>query len=533
MILYSKRLISLMLLALMITLGLNSCKKDFGDINKSWDNKVYTATIPALYNGIAASMVGFDYGGMYPAFLYQNSQINAMYAATGYRMDNMSGAFWNNYYSALANYRKLEEMIDTDANAANMTNVKAMAKVLMAYKTIMNTLYYGDMPYTDAGKGFISADYFRPKYDAQQDVIKAALAELKWAIDNFSTNSTQVVLGSGDVIFANDIAKWIKFANSLRLRYAMVLLQKAPDAANPIITEALSKPLLDANEVCGLYPGLISNLVIDRGGSYRGNAYIRMGSTMWDAMSSTQAPDASGIYDLRCKIFFEPNAAGVWAPYPQVPSTSTPAEIGNSGINDPYSEGRLTTYMPAGASWIYSPINVFYACDKTFPQLMITGSEVCFLKAEIYNKGIGVAANPATAQSNYLAGITESVKFWHTLANGSAIWTVNKPEAAPTDAELTAMLTNPQVAYSSSPATALQQIYKQHWIALYHQPFDAWTLARRTGYATPSVPLAPTSPAYNCFRITYPQSEIDGNYDHWTAITGGSDAPTVKPWFMQ
>jgi hypothetical protein len=32
--------------------------------------------------------------------------------------------------------------------------------------------------------------------------------------------------------------------------------------------------------------------------------------------------------------------------------------------------------------------------------------------------------------------------------------------------------------------------------------------------------------------MTYPQSEIDGNYENWRSVTGGSDAPTVKPWFM-
>jgi hypothetical protein len=61
---------------------------------------------------------------------------------------------------------------------------------------------------------------------------------------------------------------------------------------------------------------------------------------------------------------------------------------------------------------------------------------------------------------------------------------------------------------------------------------EGWTLARRTNYATPGVTLATSSPGYNVFRIIYPQSEIDGNYDNWKSVTGGTDSPNIKPWFM-
>lgn len=522
-----------MLFAFIVAVSFSSCKKDFGDINKSWGNNVYDPTIPALYNAITASLVEpGGTGNILTSWVYQNSQLAGMYAASGFRMDNFSAAYWNNYYTALANSRKLEQLIAASATPENMTNVKAMMKTLIAYKTLVNTSIYGDMPYTDAGKSFDNFEYFRPKYDAQSDVIKAAIADLKWAIDNFFTSASQISLGGSEVLLGNDITKWTKFANSVRLRYAMLLQKKDAATSNTIIAEALTKPLLAANENIGLYPGVIANYQNDRGGWYRGNSYIRMGSTMWDAMSSTDAKDGSGIYDLRTKIFFEPNKAGDWTPFPQVPTGSTPSEIGNSGDNDPYAESRLTTYVVPG-NYLYAPLNFYYVADKTFPQLLITGTEISFIKAEIYNKGIGgVGADAAAAKAAYEEGITESVKFWYKLANASSIWAVNKPAAAPTSGELSTMLNNPAIAYSATPADALAQIYKQYWISLFHQPIEAWTLARRTDYATPSVPLATTSPGYDLFRIIYPQSEIDGNYANWSAITGGTDAATKRPWFM-
>ena len=236
----------------------------------------------------------------------------AMYAATGYRLEKFSGAYWNNYYAALSNSRELEKQIAADPKAANMTNVKAMAKVLIAYKSLINTMIYGDMPYVDGGKGFQGSTYYRPAYNTQVSIIKASLMDLKWALENFSTSSTQVSLGASETIFQNDISKWIKFANSIRLRYALVLHNKDVESANPIIAEALTKPLLESGDNYGLYPSSIPNLVLDRGGWYRGNSYVRMGSTMFSAMSSTTADNGSGIYDLRCKIFFDPNGSGKW-----------------------------------------------------------------------------------------------------------------------------------------------------------------------------------------------------------------------------
>lgn len=519
------------LLICVLALTVSSCKKDFGNINDPWANQTYIATIPPLYNGIASSMTEGG-RGLFSSFLYQATQLGANYAASGYRLDNSVGGLWENYYFALTDFRKVSDLIAAEPDVAKMTNIKAMLTTLIAYKTLHTTALYGDMPYTEAGKSFYGAEFYRPVYESQSSIFTAALSDLKWSADNFSTSADQVSLGAYETLFQNDISKWIKFANSLRLRYAMVMRDKDAAAADAIIAEVLNKPLLEPDEFLGVDPAVVTGLQIDRAGAFRGNAYVRMGSTIWSAMSSSNATNGSGIYDLRTKIFFEPNSDGDWVPFPQTPNSGTVAETSNNGADDPYNDARLTTWA-SGGTWHYSPFNIYYVGDRTFPDLFITGSEVSFLKAEIYNRGIGgVAANPAMAEQFYKDGIIASVKFWYKLANGSGVWVVNKPAAAPTAGELNTMLTNPAVAYSATPATALSQIYKQHWISLFHQPFEAWTLQRRTGNATPNVPLAPTSEALNLNRLVYPTGEITSNYDNWKTITGGTDDKSIKPWFM-
>jgi hypothetical protein len=94
------------------------------------------------------------------------------------------------------------------------------------------------------------------------------------------------------------------------------------------------------------------------------------------------------------------------------------------------------------------------------------------------------------------------------------------------------MLTHPEVAYSADPATALEQIYKQSWISLFHQPFESWNLQRRTGNATPGVPLT-SSLVENFNRLTYPPSEREANRQNWQAATTGDYSETLKMWFQQ
>lgn len=403
----------------------------------------------------------------------------------------------------------------------------------MAYKTIKTTNYFGSMPYSNAGKVAVEGSTsFRASYDSQADIYAAVLTDLKWAVDNFSTAATQYSVGSYETFLNNDIAMWVKFANSLRLRTAITMYDKNSTLAATHIAEALSKPLLADGDNIGLWPTKISGLSLEwREWSFSSNCYLRMGSTMWGLMSSNNNTDGSGIFDPRAKIFFETNNAGGWAAYPQNPTTSTPTEGGA-----PYDKLRYTAWATKGAANIYSPVNLYFEQDKGYiPELMITAAEVHFLKAEAYNRGMGVTANATTAKTEYDNGVTASLNFWTSIAYNSPVWTVNKPAAATaTPAQITTLLTN--VAYNTgTPATALKQIYAQEWIDQYRQPWDAWTLLRRTGGQTP---MSATNAAYYTAnfgvynRFPYPDSEVTYNGDNWKAITNGTDLASAKIWIM-
>ena len=144
----------------------------------------------------------------------------------------------------------------------------SMVKVLKAYEALELSNCYGDMPYSKAGKGFSgSTADLTPAYDKQQAIYLSCLSDLTWAVNHFNTNANQFSFGSNEFVFGSGatIPQWIKFANSLRLRYALTMYDKDNSDAGPIIADALTKPLLSdpiADEV-GLYQANIPNISYD------------------------------------------------------------------------------------------------------------------------------------------------------------------------------------------------------------------------------------------------------------------------------
>jgi hypothetical protein len=525
-----QKYISLLMVMLVITFIISSCTKGFEEMNKPY-NQANSANVAELYNSVVSSMqINYQEQATYHSFIYEITQQATQHASSGYRMENASGEMWQTYFTMLANSKLIDTMISVNPDKANMTNILAMNRTLRVYKTIRTTENFGDIPFSEAGYAIYGTDYYKPKYDSQEEVYKACINDLKWAVDNFSTSADQVKLGSYETFLKDDIAMWKKFANSFRLRCAVTMYDKDPAFAGPHIADALTKPLLADGDDIGLWPAEIPGLVFDmHAWSFSANQYIRMGTTMWDHMSVNDNTDGSGIFDPRCKIFFEGNNAGAWVAYPQNPTASTPSEGG-----DPYNDLRDNDWPNKGSNCKYSPLN-YYFKDKTYiPELMITAAEVHLFKAEIYNRGLGVAKNSATAKLEYEAGVTASCNFWYQIAIDCPKWVVNKPASLPSASQIATLLANPKVAYNTGDeAAALKQIYTQMWVDGFRQPWDVWTLYRRNGGNLPKDPDNPsyTENNYGIYhRYTYAATEQDYNSDSWHAAMGGSDTYGTKIW---
>lgn len=515
-----------------------ACDKGFGELNKNPFDSIETDIGP-LFNKVTASLVQGWNEQFYinNEVLYRQTELGAL---TQYAWPNVNiGAeeIWSNYYTTLAVIRDLEKRFETyQGSQDELVNAKAMLYILLAVKTFKVTDLFGDIPFFNAGRGFESLEYARPAFDSQKDIYLYLLDKLQWADENINAVSSPQTpagvplysLAAYDNLFNGDMMKWRRFANSLRLRYALRMSNRLPEEAGQIISEIVNgnKPILTGtgNDVVmsPLAQGWENNAV---NWSFREHGKLRMGETIWQWLSNNDATDGSGIFDPRAYIFFETNNTDEWKAFPQTLTPETPTE---GGV--PYNLHRDNSYNVKGSACIYSPFNYYLIREeKTIPEILMTVSEVKFILSEAYFRGIGVAPDQSMAQGLYAEGMVASMTYWQNIVKNTARWVNHQPFLGEWD--FYAVLANPKTdIFSASSEQQLRMIYAQRWLDAFRQPAEAFALARRT-LATPR-----TGTPLSYFRLPYPDSESLNNHENWASQVekmGGADESGVKIWWME
>ena len=137
-------------------------------------------------------------------------------------------------------------------------NLYAAALTFKAYNAQKTVDMWGDVPYTEAFR--LQEGILYPKYDTQEEVYNAILAELKTAADLFDVAGKPI--GAGDFFLKGDIAKWKKFCNSLRLRVAIRMSSADAAKATTVIKDVLGNPekypimTANADNAYWIFPGV-------------------------------------------------------------------------------------------------------------------------------------------------------------------------------------------------------------------------------------------------------------------------------------
>ena len=537
------------LLLILISVLINvSCKKDFEQINTN-PQAFTTASDGSLFNSVISSCV---YGWNEEFYvneekLYPQTQLAALFKQAWENTTIGTEEIWANYYNYLPNVRELEKRFAADVPSSELNNMIAMLKIIKAYKTFKVTDLFGDIPYSEAGYGFQDVSKLRPVFDSQQSIYLSLLDDLAWADANINTNATGEPFATFkvfDKLFFGDLLQWQKFANSLRLRYAMRMYNKQPTKAaqiiNQIISDQTKHPVLVGcdqqgytGEVAAIYPYLCS-YKDQRQQWAMGQQNLRMGSNIWHALSSNDSTNGGGIFDARAYLFFDTNNANKWVAYPNSPTGSTPAE---SGV--PYATQRNSAagYAIKGATCLYSPFNYFFVSDQDqIPDILMTGAEVNFLKAEAYLRGIGVTADPGQADNEFLSGINASYVWWTSIMDKTTLLNDGSKFTTLVNVPTTLSYTLLQskfdllVNYPGDVNKQLTQIYTQEWIDMFRQVQEAYALVRRVPYGL--LPREGTAIQYN--RFTIPPSEVQYNTANYqSCYSSKPDANTTKVWWMQ
>lgn len=116
--------------------------------------------------------------------------------------------------------------------------------IIRSYAFQRATDLYDDMPYSEAGGAF--QEMFYPKYDTQEEIYTSIMETLKNAAKDleayqFQTDAEKSKFASVDILCNGDLDKWIRMANSLRLRMAMRLCHVNQSVAISNIKELVAE----------------------------------------------------------------------------------------------------------------------------------------------------------------------------------------------------------------------------------------------------------------------------------------------------
>jgi hypothetical protein len=366
----------------------------------------------------------------------------------------------------------------------------AIALILKVEDMHRVTDKYGPIPYSQVGKTVVSSPY-----DDQKSVYNRFFAELDTAVSSLkafvNANPGKKPFQKFDLIYGGNYNQWIKFANSLRLRLAMHIVKADAATAKLQGEKALADQggLLSTNADLAQVAGI---------GSYQNPLYgiavnysdIRMGASAESILN--------GYQDPRLAKYF-------------VPSTD-PAFAGQ------YKGIRIGAAVPAKPGYNnFSGLNTTTSFTATAPMIMMTPSEIWFLKAEAALRGW---ANAGDAQTDYETGINTSFGQWGV----SSATYINNAVSVPTsyvnpkntvdNASAVSTITIKWDGSASNEAK-LERIITQKWIAIFPEGQEAWTEFRRTGYPK----LFPVvnnnsngtiSTEIQVRRLAYPASEYNG-----------------------
>jgi hypothetical protein len=512
---YFKNTIAACSVCCSVAVALTACSDSYmEDINT--DNTKTTSIDPNAQLTTCLLQTYGDFGLMdtYRSYITGFTQ----YYAGGWNVSNYGGSvhffddqarlIWDQYYSiAIKNLR------DAIAHSKDKANLNAVLRIHQVYLMSVLTDTYGDVPCMSINMPLDSCSS-TPVYDKQEDIYNHFFTELKACVDQLGTGTDNI---SGDVTnYSGDISKWKKYANSLRMRFAMRISDVNPTKAQTEFEAAASDAagyidsadddafIIYTNGPFTLYDGA-------RDYDFRVNA---LGEILYGQDPTSPTFVCSTLFDYM-KDNNDPRLYSICRHYNNVKrSEIKPDKEGNVDLTDEVlaylkNKGQEEAPCKPGAAWWNNWINgpddlndvptlaklvkqypeVGYEknnfparmmrpalsidfCQPDRPGILITSAEVDFLLAEALSKGWNVTG---TALDYFKAGIKASIVLLnkHFLTDEAII---DQTDIDTYVASIAA--TNPLATADG----AREAINLQAWILHMTNPAEGWANLRRADY---------------------------------------------------
>ncbi|MBF9255276.1 SusD/RagB family nutrient-binding outer membrane lipoprotein [Pontibacter sp. 172403-2] len=489
---YNKILLGAALLSFM------SCTKDFEEMNVSPNQPAEASAgqlfATAQYN--FADNIGDEWNngrmGMYYAQYWSSTYYTD---ESRYKIrEGVNQTMWNTFYADVLRELQEAQKLAAESNQNGSENQVAIAEIfqIMTYH-YLSDIYGGPIPYSEA----LDPDNATPKYDSGPEVYAGLLADLEKQIAILDV--TKPGFTSGDIVYSGNVALWKKFANSLRMRIALRMI----DADEAAATEAIRKSLDPANG------GIISSN--EESALFRWLSSPPNNNPINEAFKSRVDFSMSATFVNYLKKYNDPRL-----PVYAQPLSTDP----NAYVGELYGLKQGDERNSNGDQTVVSLPSV-YAIGAQAPTILLDYSEVEFMLAEIAARNLSVGIT-GTAEEHYQKGIKASFAFANLSEDEANNYIARVPYVA---------------------AEWKDAIGSQKWIAMYTQGIQAWLERLRLDFEDPytgeEIFVAPiggsTDPDVTLVpeRMSYPVTEAALNGESYQAAIDllGKNSKGVKTWW--
>jgi hypothetical protein len=551
---------SIIAASLCLLFAASGCVGDFGEINKN-PNTPYSQDLstaeqiagyfPSMINTILHSqqnrsqhteqMVG-QFGGHIATSANWNG---TNFANFNPQLDWIEVPWTDGFAGFYSNYLQVRKLTESQGYIYHLANIIRVA----SQHRIADI--YGPIPYSQVGTGGIAVGY-----DSVKDVYVNMINDLTESIDALTelattAAGTAVPIGNFDDVYqaktGSLLAKWVKYANSLKLRLAVrIALKNDPVGfAAKAIEEVMTHPIgpILANADNAVNSGVPEN---ETPGYYAATGWgdVKMNATLTTYMNA--------LNDPRTTKYMKAGTSATPYDYTKNIGIRMGAAIGETNMFYDYD------IKPELAPETYSIMNV----TNPEPVLLFCAAETYFLLAEANVRGWYTGAG--SAQELYETGIQRSME-QYGVSIGSYMsakmtkdnCTYSDPRVPGSDADFNIFKAFSDLGDSSEISVAwadqttdeqrIEAIITQKWIANYKLGIEAWSEWRRTGYPRifPGINDKADGKIYNptenitisgkrmMRRLPYPDSEkyANPNYADAVAKLGGTDDMQTELWW--
>jgi hypothetical protein len=531
-----KKISILYILTTVFLLSVTGCKKSFDELTQN-TNKPSNVSAGLLFNGVLTRFSDLP---------ENSSEIYNQYYLYNYdyygnnRYDFGSG---DDYYTILKNVVAMEQQASATGGGA-VNPYEALGKFFKAYFFSKMSLEMGDIPMTQALQGL---ETLEPAYDSQKVVMLQSLAWLESAntdLDQLIKNPTGFGTGVGatltnDIYFNNDLSKWQKVVNALRIRLLLQLSKKTADTDLNVATQFKSivenptkYPLMVSADDNMQYVFLSPNNFYPQNPNNFGQSGSRKNTSATYIGLLTQLKDP--------RVFVTAEPARDLVDNKKLSATDFASFVGaDAGLD----LGLM--YNNAGLQK-YSFINRkhFYSTYTGEPSIQIGYPELMFNIAEGISRGWATG----NAEASYIAGIKASMASYGIPETGNFVAYFYRPGSTDVTknnnydtftiaADFNAYYNQTGVKYAPGQ-DGVTKILQQKYLALFrHSGLESYFTYRRTG-----VPAFTTGPGTGnggriAQRFKYLSAERTSNTKNYQAALGsqygGNDDINSPMWILK